>query len=257
MGAVVAVAETTLRIVLVLATCVWVGGLVTLTVVARVASRTLGAADRVAFFRGLGRSYGIVGSLALVIGLVAGAVLVSDRPWTGLLAATAAVAAILVVVTVTGIAQARRMTRLRQRAVSEPFTPQIRSEIRRGSVVAAVSPRSDRRVERRARRPRDSPGRLTCSRCSGSHRPGVAAVGGEDVLEFDDGGKVRGVLVAQEEGDCPADQSLLVLLGRAETVQDLRRHAEPRFDDVRLGLEADQVLVLALRLDLDRVGRTG
>ena len=137
-GALVAVAETTLRIILVLATSVWVGGLVTLAVVARVASRMLGAADRVAFFRGLGRSYGGVGGLALVTALVAGAVLVADRPWSGLLASTAAVAGTLVIVTVAGIAQARRMTRLRQRAVSEPSTPRVRFEIRRGSVAAAV-----------------------------------------------------------------------------------------------------------------------
>jgi hypothetical protein len=45
-------AETTLTAVLVLATAVWVGGLVAIFVVARVACATLGMAERVAFFRG-------------------------------------------------------------------------------------------------------------------------------------------------------------------------------------------------------------
>jgi len=130
--------ETALRIVLVLAASVWVGGLVTLAVVARVASRTVGAADRVAFFRSLGRSYGAVGGLALAGALVAGALLVVDRPWSGLLATTGAVAASLVIVTVAGVTQARRMTRLRQRAVSEPSTPRLRLELHRGSVTAAM-----------------------------------------------------------------------------------------------------------------------
>jgi len=48
------VADVVLQFVLVLATSIWVGGLVTIAVVARVASRTLGAADRVQFFRGWG-----------------------------------------------------------------------------------------------------------------------------------------------------------------------------------------------------------
>src|SRR5205823_6574823 len=88
--------------------------------------------------RSLGRSYGAVGGLALVAAFVAGAVLVVDRSWSGLLAITGALAASLVIVTVAGVTQARLMTRLRQRAVSEPSTPRLRFELRRGSVAAAV-----------------------------------------------------------------------------------------------------------------------
>jgi uncharacterized membrane protein len=132
------VGETALAVVLVLATSVWVGGLVTLAVVARAASRTVGAADRVAFFRTLGRSYGAVGSLAMVAALAAGATLVADRPWSGLLAGTGAVAVTLVLSTVAGVVQARQMTRLRQRAVSEPSTPRLRAQLRQGSVAATA-----------------------------------------------------------------------------------------------------------------------
>jgi hypothetical protein len=54
-------AEASLTAVLVLAAAVWIGGLVAMFVVARVAQATLGAAERVAFFRSLGRVYGLVG----------------------------------------------------------------------------------------------------------------------------------------------------------------------------------------------------
>ena len=50
---------------LVLATSVWIGGLAAIFVVARVAHATLGAGERVAFFRGLGRAYGLAGGVAL------------------------------------------------------------------------------------------------------------------------------------------------------------------------------------------------
>jgi hypothetical protein len=51
-------AETSLTAVLVLATAVWIGGLVAIFAAARVAHATLGAAERVTFFRSLGRAYG-------------------------------------------------------------------------------------------------------------------------------------------------------------------------------------------------------
>lgn len=66
-------AETTLTAVLVLATAVWVGGMVAIFVVARVARATLGAAKRVAFFRRLGRAYGLAGGAALTVALASGA----------------------------------------------------------------------------------------------------------------------------------------------------------------------------------------
>jgi hypothetical protein len=49
--------------VLILATAVWAGGLVTILVAARVASGVLQPAQRVAFFRGLGCAYLPVGGL--------------------------------------------------------------------------------------------------------------------------------------------------------------------------------------------------
>jgi uncharacterized membrane protein len=132
------VPDVVAQFVLVLATSVWVGGLVTIAVVARVARGTIGAADRVQFFRALGRSYGLVGGLALVVALVTGAVLAVDQPLDGPVVACSVVAGALVVTTVVGVAQARRMTKLRLRAVTSAEDPRMADAVRRGAVRAAV-----------------------------------------------------------------------------------------------------------------------
>lgn len=131
-------AETALTAVLVLATAVWVGGLVAIFVVARVAHATLRPAERIAFFRGLGRAYGLAGGLALVIALASGAVLASAYRWDGQLAASTVVAAGLVAATVAGMAQARRMTRLRRDALRAPDNPELTARVRRGARNASV-----------------------------------------------------------------------------------------------------------------------
>ena len=124
--------------VLVFAAAVWLGGLVAIFVVAMVASRTLRPAERVAFFRGLGRAYGPIGGLALAVALASGAALLSGHPWDGLLAATAAVAGCLLGVTVAGVAQARRLTRLRQQALTQPGNTQLAGYIRRAARTAGL-----------------------------------------------------------------------------------------------------------------------
>ena len=131
-------AEASLTAVLVLATAIWVGGLITIFVVARVARATLGAAEQVAFFRGLGRAYGLVGGSALATALASGAVLASQYRWDGPLAAGTAVAAALVAATTAGVAQARRMTRLRQDALRDPGSTELAAKVRRGARNAAA-----------------------------------------------------------------------------------------------------------------------
>ena len=74
---------------------------------------TLPPAERIAFFRGLGRSYGVVGGLSLLVALGTGAALLGGRTWSATLTITTLAAATLVVATVVGVVQARRMTRLR------------------------------------------------------------------------------------------------------------------------------------------------
>jgi hypothetical protein len=124
--------------VLITATAVWVGGLVAIAVVARVADRILEPAARVSFFRGLGRSYGIVGTGALAVAYGTGASLVYGRSWDGQMIATAVVATALVVVTGTGIAQARRMSRLRRLTLDQPDDRELVDRVRRGAGRAGV-----------------------------------------------------------------------------------------------------------------------
>jgi len=131
-------AETSLAAVLVLATAVWIGGLVAIFVVARVARASLRPAERVAFFRGLGRAYGLVGGTTLTVALASGAVLAATYRWDGQLAAGAVIAAGLAAATVAGVIQARRMTRLRQDALRDPSTPGLTAKVRRGARNAAV-----------------------------------------------------------------------------------------------------------------------
>jgi hypothetical protein len=118
------------------ASAVWIGGLVAIFIVARVASATLGQEQRIRFFRALGRTYGIVGTVALLVALAGGAVLLDGHPWDVLLIATAIVAGALVTATIAGIVQARAMTRLRRRALSGPTL--LREQVRRGAIIAAT-----------------------------------------------------------------------------------------------------------------------
>lgn len=127
-----------LGVVFLLASSVWLGGLVAIAVVARVATRTLTAADRVAFFRGLGRGYGIVSGIALVVALATGAALLAGRAWDATLVATVVAAAALVLTTVLGVVQARRMTRLRRRALSEPADTALSGQVSRRARAAAA-----------------------------------------------------------------------------------------------------------------------
>ena len=122
-----------LAAVLILATAVWVGGFAAIAVVARVAGRSLGRAERIAFFRALGRTYGVVGGVALALALGTGAFLVHGRPWDAVL-----VAAALVAVLAAGVAQARRMTRLRRGALDRPDDAARAARVRRGARDAGV-----------------------------------------------------------------------------------------------------------------------
>jgi uncharacterized membrane protein len=121
-----------------LAACVWVGGFVAIAVVARVTRWELDAAARVAFFRSLGRSYGKVGGSALAVGVLSGTALLGQRGWDQAAGAAALLALALIIATVAGVAQARRMTRLRQRAVCEPSDLALPALIHRGARQALI-----------------------------------------------------------------------------------------------------------------------
>ena len=121
-----------------LAASVWVGSLVCLALVSNVARRVLDGPSRVALFRGIGRLYGRVGTGALLITIAAG-VAIAGRPsnWETTVSLAIILSAVLVALTLIGMAQARRMTvhrnaHLTRRDVS------IASRIDRGAAVAGA-----------------------------------------------------------------------------------------------------------------------
>jgi hypothetical protein len=134
----VSATEEVLTGLLILATAVWLGGLCAIAIVARVATRTLDPAARVAFFRGLGRSYGVVGTAALALAYGTGAALLRDHPWDSAKVASVVVAVALAASLGLGVGQARRMTRLRRRALDRPGEPTLAARVRRGAVRANV-----------------------------------------------------------------------------------------------------------------------
>jgi len=122
----------------VLATSIWVGGLVVIGIVARVARSTLTPADSVTFFRGLGRTHGIVGSVALLVALITGGVLLRHHSRDGLLSATVVVAVSLLAASVVGMLQARRMTVLRRALADRADDTQLLAQVGTGSRRALV-----------------------------------------------------------------------------------------------------------------------
>ena len=135
---IVAAAGPLLVFVALLASSVWVGGFVAIAVVARVAREQLDPPARVAFFRALGRRYLVVGGSALGVSLASGAALLATREWDATALAAVLVTATLVLVTISGIAQARGMTRARAQAVRAPDDPQLAEQVRRGAARAAA-----------------------------------------------------------------------------------------------------------------------
>lgn len=118
---------------------VWVGSLVCLVVVASAGRSSLDPSAQVAFFRTLGRRYGVVGNVGLAAAIGVGlAMLWPPSSWGRLEDTTVALAGLLVVVTGLGIRQARSMTRLRRRLLDEPDSHELEREVRRGVKVAVV-----------------------------------------------------------------------------------------------------------------------
>lgn len=124
--------------VLILATSVWLGGYVVIGAVARVPTRTLSGPQRVAFFRSLGRVYGIAGTAALLVALGTGAGLASSHAWDGTLIAALVLAVAVLVSLIVGMLQARRMTRLRQASLSAPEDADLAAQVSRGARRAGV-----------------------------------------------------------------------------------------------------------------------
>lgn len=130
--------STPLVAVELLSACVWVGSLVCLALVANVARRVLDGPSQVVFFRAIGRRYGIVGTVSLLVAIGVGLALAwPPSTWSGTIAAAVALAGVLVVATAAGMVQARAMTRLRRRAMSTPDDDNALAAVRRGKWLAS------------------------------------------------------------------------------------------------------------------------
>jgi putative copper export protein len=121
-----------------LAATTWVGGFVAIGVVAQVARRTLDPAARIAFFRTLGRTYGVVGGLSLLVALGTGAALLPEPLSAPRDLAAIALGAALLLATATGVRQARAMTRLRMRALHETEASQLARALRLATLAATL-----------------------------------------------------------------------------------------------------------------------
>ena len=132
-------ARTVLLAVGMLAASVWVGSLVAIAVVSSVARRALDARGRVALFRGVGRAYRYLGTGSLLVAVAVAVVLAwpvseVDRG----VRAELVLSAVLLVVTLAGMAQAKRMTVLRQRSLDRPRETAALAAVATGAKVALV-----------------------------------------------------------------------------------------------------------------------
>jgi hypothetical protein len=106
--------ERALLGVLMLAAGVWMGGFIAIMIVSATSKKSLGAKERVALFRGLGRSYLKVAAIAFVAIIVPGVILLTFRNWDGYSLAVVLLAVVLVFVTAVAVRQARQLTRMRK-----------------------------------------------------------------------------------------------------------------------------------------------
>jgi hypothetical protein len=132
-------ARTVLLAVGILAASVWVGSLVAIAVVSAVARRALDARSRVALFRGVGRAYRYVGTGSLLVGVAVAVVLAWPVPDVDRgVRVELGLSVVLLAVTLAGMAQAKRMTVLRQRSLDRPRETAALASVATGAKVALV-----------------------------------------------------------------------------------------------------------------------
>ncbi len=131
--------RTLLITVELLAASIWSGSMVCLVVVSSIAKQALEPPARVQLFRGIGRAYGVGGTVSLLTAIILGLVL-AGKPsnWTGTTEVAVVLAVVLVALTATGMAQARRMTVARRRSIASPDDAEATDAVRRGARTAGV-----------------------------------------------------------------------------------------------------------------------
>jgi len=126
-----------LLVVELIAASIWVGGMVCLAIVAKAARGVLEESSQVAFFRAVGRRYGMVGTASLLIAIAAGLALSwPPSSWSRTIDAAAVLAGVLVVATIAGMMQARAMTALRRKLIANPSDSSTAVALRRGRLLA-------------------------------------------------------------------------------------------------------------------------
>ena len=120
-----------------IAASIWVGGLVCIAVVTKVARDVLDGPSQMVFFRSMGRRYSVVGTTSLLVAIAAGLAL----SWSSLsssrtIDATVALAGVLVVATILGMRQARAMTSLRRILIANQSDGSMANSLRRGRRLA-------------------------------------------------------------------------------------------------------------------------
>jgi uncharacterized membrane protein len=116
-----------------IAVSIWVGGMVCIAVVAKVAREVLDEASQVAFFRSVGRRYGVLGTSSLLVAVAVGLAL----SWPSLsssrtIDAALSLAGFLLVVTIFGMRQARAMTTLRRVMIANPADRSMANSLHHG-----------------------------------------------------------------------------------------------------------------------------
>jgi putative copper export protein len=141
-------ADLVIRALHLIAAAVWAGGLVFLALAVGAARRTLADADRIAFLRAVGRRFAIVGAIALLLLIVTGSDMTSDRDaWSTLgegtygktlLAKLILVAFVIVLTLVHSLIQGPALSRLRARALARPDDSELATRIRSRAAQAGV-----------------------------------------------------------------------------------------------------------------------
>jgi hypothetical protein len=126
---------TLLVFVELLASSIWVGGLVAIAVAAHSARAELGPTVQIAFFRTLGRSYLRIGGGALLVSLACGFALLLHGPWSTEKTLAIVVAALLVLATAAGVFQAKALSRLRLATLSARTAPRVARSARRANLL--------------------------------------------------------------------------------------------------------------------------
>lgn len=129
---------------------VWAGGLVFLGVAAVVARRTIPPAERIEFFRALGRRFAIVAAVAAAAIAATGIDMATDRlaSWSALLdtaygrilfAKIVLFALALVEAAVHSLVLGPRLGRLREELLATPHDAALQASLRRTAIVSGIT----------------------------------------------------------------------------------------------------------------------